>query len=83
MGLARAEEANLIRWGYPYVFSTWFFHLTLTRRLSEAEHAVIRPAAEAWFEDAAEDRRRVEDICLFVEPEPGAPFVLAERVGLG
>jgi hypothetical protein len=82
-GLAPAEEANLVRWGYPYVFATWFFHLTLTRRLTEAEHAVYRPAAEDWFADALEEPRGVADICLFTQQEPGEAFFLVERIALG
>ena len=82
-GLARAEDANLVRWGYPYVFNTWFFHMTLTRKLSEAEHARLRPLIEDWFADVLEGPRRVEDICVFVQPAPEAPFVIAERVALG
>ena len=33
-GLTPEQDAMLLRWGYPYVFDTWFFHMTLTRRLS-------------------------------------------------
>jgi hypothetical protein len=80
--LPPAEDANLRRWGYPYVFATWFFHMTLTRRLTAAEHAIYRPAAEAHFADAMAMPRRVTDICLFVQRAPGTGFVLAERVAL-
>jgi hypothetical protein len=83
IGLAPAEEANLVRWGYPYVFATWFFHMTLTRRLTEAEHARYRPAAEAWFADVIGLPRTVSDICLFSQDAPGAAFYLVERVRLG
>jgi hypothetical protein len=64
------------------VFGTWFFHMTLTRRLSDAEKSVILPAAEAWFAGALAVPRRVEDICLFTQATPGAPFNLAERIPL-
>jgi hypothetical protein len=80
--LSPAQEANLLRWGYPYVFATWFFHMTLTRRLSAAEQAQVRPAAKAWFAPALGRRRRVTDICLFVQHGAGLPFVPAERVAL-
>jgi len=83
MRLAPAEEKNLVRWGYPYVFSAWFFHMTLTRRLSEAEHAAYRPAAEDWFAAVLEEPRTVADIALFVQAEPGEAFDLVERVRLG
>jgi len=88
--LARRRKANLspeqdemlLRWGYPYVFGTWFFHMTLTRRLSDAEKAVVRPAAESWFASALAIPRRVEDICIFTQATSGAAFILAERMKL-
>lgn len=81
-GLTAAQEAMLRRWGYPYVFGTWFFHMTLTRRLSEAEKAVFLPAAEEWLAPALAVPRQVRDICLFTQAAPGAAFVIAERVAL-
>jgi putative phosphonate metabolism protein len=80
--LSAEQDAMLVRWGYPYVFGTWFFHMTLTRRMSDTEKAVILPAAEAWFAPTLADSRRVEDICLFTQAAPGAAFILAERVRL-
>jgi hypothetical protein len=81
-GLSAAEDANLVRWGYQYVFSTWFFHMTLTRRLTADQQAVYRPAAEAWFADTLAGPRTVRDIALFVQPAPGDVFFLAERLAL-
>ena len=81
-GLPAAQDANLRRWGYPYVFATWFFHMTLTRRLTASERAIYFPAAEAHFAELLATPRRVADICLFVQPAAGAGFVLAERVPL-
>src|SRR5271166_2157965 len=47
--LTPRQDAMLLRWGYPYVFDTWFFHMTLTRRLSAAEKQVYLPAAARYF----------------------------------
>ena len=58
-GLPPAQEAMLVRWGYPYVFATWFFHMTLTRRLTAEEHDRVRPAAERFFAPALRMPRRV------------------------
>jgi putative phosphonate metabolism protein len=80
--LTAEQDAMLVRWGYPYVFETWFFHMTLTRRLSGAEKAVFLPAAEAFFAEALAVKRRVEAICLFTQRAEGEPFVAAERVRL-
>ncbi len=79
-GLAAAQEAMLARWGYPHVFETWFFHMTLTRRLSEAERRVVRPAAEARLSAALNLRRRMEALCIYTQKESGAPFLIAERL---
>jgi putative phosphonate metabolism protein len=80
--LSAEQDAMLTRWGYPYVFGSWFFHMTLTRRLSDEEKSVIMPAAEAWFAPAVAVPRRVEDVCLFTQASPGAAFTLAERIRL-
>jgi hypothetical protein len=81
-GLPAAQEANLVRWGYPYVFNTWFFHMTLTRRLDVRENAVFKPAAEAWFADAIAAPRMVRDVCLFTQVATDGPFSLAVRFPL-
>ena len=81
-GLTPAQEAMLLAWGYPYVFETWFFHMTLTRRLSPAEHAIWRPEAEQFFAAALNRPRMAADICLFTQTGPGAPFLIAERIPL-
>lgn len=80
--LSPAQEANLVRWGYPYVLDTWFFHMTLTRRLTAEEHLLIRLEAEAMFSQTLQAPRRVTDVCLYVQSAPGAAFVLAERLPL-
>lgn len=80
--LTAEQDAMLVRWGYPYVFGTWFFHMTLTRRLSAEEKALYQPAAEAHFAAALAVPRRVVDICLYTQAATGAPFVIAERLPL-
>jgi hypothetical protein len=82
MGLTDAQEAMLVRFGYPFVLDTWFFHMTLTRRLSADEHAIWRPAAERFFAASVGVRRLVTDICLFTQSGAGMPFVISERVAL-
>ena len=81
-GLSPEQDAMLTRWGYPYVFGTWFFHMTLTRSLSPQEKAVWRPRAEAHFARALSVPRRVADFCLFTQSAEDEPFVVAERLPL-
>lgn len=80
--LTAEQDAMLTRWGYPYVFTTWFFHMTLTRRLNAAEKSLYLPAAERHFAAALAEPRRVVDICVYTQAQPGAPFVIAERLAL-
>lgn len=82
-GLPPAQEAMLVRWGYPHVFETWFFHMTLTRRLTDPERSTIRPRAEAHFAPAVAHPRQVNAITIFTQATPGAPFLIAERLPLG
>nr|WP_294516988.1 DUF1045 domain-containing protein [uncultured Rhodopila sp.] len=80
--LSPEQEAMLVRWGYPYVFGTWFFHMTLTRRLSNPEKEEFLPAAVAYFAPVLEVPRRLADLCIFTQAGPDAAFNIAERVRL-
>lgn len=80
--LSERERAHLFRWGYQYVFDTWFFHVTLTRRLSAEEDTVIRPAVTAWLGKVAARPRRLTELCLFTQAGPDEPFLIAERLPL-
>ncbi len=72
-------EARIARWGYHLVFEAWVFHITLTRRLSAAERAVVLPAVTAHLGGAPARPRRIESLCLFSQAAPGAPFLIARR----
>lgn len=82
-GLPPAQEALLKRWGYTYVFGEFFFHMTLTRRLTAEEKAIYFPAATDFFDAVLSQPRRVADLCLFTQSAPGAPFLIARRIPLG
>lgn len=81
-GLSAAQDAMLQRWGYPYVFGAWFFHMTLTRRLNTDERALYQPAAERHFARPLLEMRRVTEICLFTQTDAEAPFLLAAMLKL-
>jgi putative phosphonate metabolism protein len=81
-GLSPRQEAMLQRWGYPYVFEEWRFHVTLTRRLTPAEKALVLPAVTDFLDAAPSRPRRVEHVVLFTQSAPGQPFRVAERLTL-
>jgi putative phosphonate metabolism protein len=81
--LSESQREMLSRWGYPYVFADWQFHLTLSRRLSAAEKAIVMPAAQDAVGEVAARPRVVRELSLFTQAAPGAPFLIAERLPLG
>ena len=80
-GLSPRQDEMLLQWGYPYVFSEWRFHMTLTRRLDSAEMARLLPAAQAHFAEALALPRRVESLTVFTQ-RAGQAFLIAERIAL-
>ncbi len=80
--LTPRQREYLAAWGYPYVFAEWRFHMTLTRRLTPAEKAIILPAVTDALGDTPAISRTVTDICIFAQAAPGAPFTNLERLKL-
>ncbi len=80
--LSPRQRDYLASWGYPYVFAEWRFHMTLTRRLTPAEKAIILPAVTEALGDAPAVARMVTDICIFAQAAQGAPFTILERLKL-
>jgi len=82
--LSEQEDALLVRWGYPYVLERYRFHLTLTGELNRvAGETVQRFERAAQHIFAGLPACRFDSLALYVEPMPGADFVLLERMGFG
>jgi putative phosphonate metabolism protein len=81
-GLSEAEDAMLERWGYPYVFQLWRFHITLSRRLDDAEMTKARTLTEAYFAEPLAFSRRVSSLAVFTQRAAGQPFLVAQRFPL-
>lgn len=77
--LTERQRALLIEWGYPYVFDEFRFHMTLSNSLDDAHE---RDVLLAWWHARVPTLGAlpVSGAALFVEPEPGAPFVLWQRL---
>jgi len=81
-GLDATEEANLQRWGYPYVLDRFRFHVTLTGPLDPVLLDRLQQPLAALFAPATAEPIPIADIALFLEPTPGEPFRLARRFPL-
>ncbi|TGQ54712.1 DUF1045 domain-containing protein [Mesorhizobium sp. M1C.F.Ca.ET.193.01.1.1] len=77
------EFRNLCQWGYPYVFETFRFHMTLSGRVGPQESLRLRAAIDSLFADVLQHPVPVDALTLFVETEPGAPFMVLSHHALG
>ncbi|AZO10278.1 MULTISPECIES: DUF1045 domain-containing protein [unclassified Mesorhizobium] len=76
------EFRNLCQWGYPYVFETFRFHMTVSGRVGPQESRRLRAAIDSLFADVLLHPVPVDALTLFVEPEPGAPFMVLSHHAL-
>jgi putative phosphonate metabolism protein len=82
-GLTPAQDALLQRWGYPYVFEEFRFHMTLTRRLSAAEQARIEPVLAPLVAPAIAGPLLIDALSLFAQADRSSPFRLVRRFPFG
>ena len=71
--LTLRQRDLLARWGYPYVFEEFRFHMTLTGRL-DAAHAPILGMLRDCFRDAGIRDLAIDRIALFRQDEPAQRF---------
>lgn len=74
--LTPRQRDYLDAWGYPYVFEEFRAHFTLTDRISEAEAPRVAATLLSYFEARLGRDVRIDALCVFCEPESGAPFQL-------
>jgi putative phosphonate metabolism protein len=80
--LSPREREHVLRWGYPYVFDTWKFHMSLTGSLPPESLPPLELRLRERFAHVCEQPFRIDSICIFHEPYPGAPFHLVDRADL-
>ena len=79
-GLTPGQDQLLVRWGYPYVFEAWQFHMTLTCWLEASERDRLLIALDQYLRPALTDGHwAVDAIRLFRQENRGAPFRLWAR----
>lgn len=71
------------RWGYPFVFEEYDFHMTLTGVLPPKELAQVIPALAPALKDATLDPMEIKSVCLFADTGEERPFRLIERFPFG
>lgn len=81
--LPPAAVENLKRWGYPYVFETFRFHMTLTGSVDETAAIKLRPVLGDLFARALTKPVSVDAVTLFVETKAGGDFTVRRRFVFG
>ena len=81
--LSSRQVELLDRWGYPYVFSEFRFHMTLTGRLPPHEQARWQAALAAAFAPLAPAPLEIDAVSLVCQDDRGAPFRVIARRPLG
>ncbi len=79
--LSERQRDLMMRYGYPFIFEDFQFHMTLTGPLDRAELSVVQAALLSYFEPVLTSPYIIEDICLFGERVDGS-FVMIERIPL-
>lgn len=77
--LSEREREHVRRWGYPYVFDTWKFHMSLTGSLQNDSIPPLEKILARRFSSVCAHPVLVDSICIFHEPAPGSPLHLLER----
>lgn len=77
--LSAAQRERLDAWGYPYVFDTFTFHITLTGMLDPVDEAAALAMLDAAGSKLRERPLHVDGISVYVQPEPGADFIAARH----
>lgn len=80
--LTPRERTHLDRWGYPYVFDDFKFHMSLTGALPDPLRADVRTALAALY---APLRRplAIDAIAMFVQPDRTTRFRVLARYPFG
>jgi putative phosphonate metabolism protein len=74
--LTPRQRELLKAWGYPYVLEEFRFHLTLTDRIPAERRAAVESTLASVFGEFDGVDVPVDSLGLFIEAEPGAPFLL-------
>ncbi len=79
IGLSERQRKYLDAWGYPYVFEDFNLHFSLTKALGAADLERLLPEARKHFAPVIGRSLKIDSLSIFVEPVPGANFIIEEQ----
>jgi putative phosphonate metabolism protein len=82
-GLGQSQISNLDRWGYPYLFDEFRFHMTLTGRVrSDRRHAVLAALQDAFVRRCGDHPIRIDRLVLVRQDHRDARFGVVRHFSL-
>jgi putative phosphonate metabolism protein len=83
-GLTPRQIKNLDRWGYPYVFADFRFHMTLSGSLDPMQKpSALRLISEKFEQKIGVKAVTIDQIVIARQAHALAPFLVVHRVSLG
>ncbi len=70
-GLTPAQDAHLLRWGYPHVFEEFRFHMTLSGKLDPETALRVEAALSPHLAEVVPDPFRIDEVTLAGEDRDG------------
>jgi putative phosphonate metabolism protein len=77
--LSARQVAHLDRWGYPYVFEDFRFHMTITGRLAPERSKAILDIIQDRFAKLQSPRLAIDQIALFRQDNASSRFAIIGR----
>src|SRR5262249_37977778 len=71
--LSEREHDYLLRYGYPYVLEFFEFHMTLTERLAEPEHSLVRRTLAPLVATFCGQPLAIDALAIFEQPDRASP----------
>ena len=81
-GLTDAQAALLDRWGYPYVFDEYRFHITLSDMLTPQDHERLMATLTEVVAPFCQDRMVIDAVTLVHQPSRDSRFAPVVRMPL-
>lgn len=80
--LPARERDYLLRYGYPYVFDAFRFHMTLTGRVKDELQDMVSKALAAAYDALPPESFRLADLVLFRQERRDGQFTILSRHAL-
>jgi hypothetical protein len=78
--LTTSQDKNLLKWGYPYVFNDFRFHMTLTEKIpSRSDQELMVNVASLYFSENLDHITKVSSISLFFQESSESDFLQIQQ----